>query len=364
MYRGGFSSFCRQTTDKQRPVYFKKQKIFFLSLLSLFAAGICSFRETNATGAFKIPEGWPAPVYDFRNNPLKPEMIALGKQLFFDPALSRDGTISCASCHLPQTAFTHVDHNLSHGIEGRIGTRNSPALINLAWGKSFMWDGAVHRLEDQPLQPIVNPLEMDEKIERVAARLQQQRQYVQQFGKAFGDTQVTGPRMLKALTQFMLTAVSATAKYDQVMAGKASFNEYESRGYTLFKTNCASCHKEPLFTSGGFENNGLEEDTALHDYGRMKITSKPADRGKFKVPTLRNIEVTYPYMHDGRFRNLQMVLFHYTNEIRQTPSLSPQLRKPIVLTENDKRDLIAFLKTLTDEQFLHDPQFQQTTNTP
>ena len=164
----------------------------------------------------------------------------------------------------------------------------------------------------------------------------------------------------------MLTFVSADAKYDRVMRGETTFNEWETRGYALFRTNCASCHREPLFTNGEFENNGLPVDTTLNDEGRMKLTHKESDRGKFKVPTLRNVEVTYPYMHDGRFKNLQMVLFHYTNGMVQSAALSPQLRRPIVLTEEDKRDLIAFLKTLTDDSFLHNPDFQPvlTTSTP
>ncbi|XZF13213.1 cytochrome-c peroxidase [Chitinophagaceae bacterium MMS25-I14] len=345
-------------------MHFKRKKAIIICLLVIFVAGASAFKNVEENELFKTPDGWPKPVYDFKKNPLNPAAIALGKQLFFETALSRDATISCASCHLPQTAFTHIDHNLSHGIEGRIGTRNSPALMNLAWSKDFMWDGSVHHLEEQPVQPITNPLEMDEKMERAIAKLQQKQQYRELFKEAFGDTAVTGANMMKALTQFMLTAVSASSKYDKVIQGKATFNEYESRGYTLFRANCASCHKEPLFTNNSFENNGLGEDTALNDAGRMKVTHNEADRGKFKVPTLRNVEVTYPYMHDGRFRNLQMVLFHYTNEIKQNATLSSKLRKPIVLTEENKRDLIAFLKTLTDEQFLHDPRYQQTINNP
>jgi cytochrome c peroxidase len=331
----------------------KLQVILTLAILT----GICAFKaeEPALPG---IPKGWPAPVYDFKNNPLSEAKIALGRALFFDPILSRNNTISCASCHLPQTAFTHVDHDLSHGIDGRIGTRNSPALMNLAWSKYFMWDGAVHHLEVQSLAPITNPLEMDEPIADAVKKLQQSGTYAALYQKAFGDSIVSGEHTLKALSQFMLTFISADAKYDRVMNGQAVFNEYEARGYALFKTNCASCHKEPLFTNGEFENNGLPVDTTLNDIGRMKVTGKETDRGKFKVSTLRNLEVSYPYMHDGRFKSLQMVVFHYTNGIVQSNNLSAQLRKGIVLTEDNKRDLIAFLKTLTDEGFLHNPAFQ------
>jgi cytochrome c peroxidase len=284
--------------------------------------------------------------------------VALGRRLFFDPLLSRDGSISCASCHLPQTAFTHVDHDLSHGIEGRIGTRNSPALMNLAWSSAFMWDGAVHHLDVQSLAPISNHDEMDESIAHVVGKLQDAPDYPGLYAAAFGESAVTGEHTLKAISQFMLTLVSADSKYDRVQRGEDTFNARESRGYTLFKRNCASCHKEPLFTSGGFENNGLPPDTTLRDAGRRKVTGKASDEARFKVPTLRNVEVSYPYMHDGRFRNLSMVLFHYTEGIHASETLSPKLRGGIALTEEEKGALIAFLRTLTDEAFLHNPAYQ------
>jgi cytochrome c peroxidase len=272
--------------------------------------------------------------------------------------LSRNNTISCASCHLPNTAFTHVDHDLSHGIEGRIGKRNSPALMNLAWSKAFMWDGAVNHLDVQALAPITNHDEMDESLANIVQKLQRTPTYVALYKAAFGDTLITGEHTLKALSQFMLTLISADSKYDKVMRGEASFNEYEAKGYTLFKSNCASCHREPLFTNGAFENNGLPVDTTLNDKGRIAITHRLTDSLKFKVPTLRNIEVSYPYMHDGRFKSLQMVLFHYTEGIAHTPALSLQLSKKMVLNEADKQALIAFLRALTDEAFLHNPSYQ------
>jgi cytochrome c peroxidase len=335
------------------------KKTYFITGIALLVLALSAFRGPG-TSSFPVPKGWPAPSYDFNKNPLTAEKVALGRKLFFEPRLSRDNTISCASCHLPQTAFTHVDHDLSHGIANRIGTRNAPALMNLAWGKSFMWDGSVHHLDAQSLAPITNPLEMDEKLENVISKLQRNADYPSLFAQAYGDTAITGERTLKALAQFMLTAVSASSKYDKVQRGQAQFNEWEQKGYTLFKANCASCHKEPLFTNGGFENNGLPVDTTLNDEGRRKVTHQEADLRKFKVPTLRNIELTYPYMHDGRFRSLQMVLFHYSNGIDEaSATLAPALRKKLGLSEDDKRCLIAFLKTLTDEDFLHNPALQQ-----
>jgi cytochrome c peroxidase len=332
-----------------------KKLVVILSLVSVIA--VSAFKGADPM-PFPVPKGWPAPVYDFNSNPISEARIALGKRLFFDPLLSRNNTISCASCHLPQTAFTHIDHDLSHGIDNRIGTRNSLALVNLAWSRNFMWDGAVHHLDVQSLAPITHPSEMDEKIENVVKKLQQDADYLLLYKAAFDDSSITGEHTLTALSQFMLTFVSANAKYDRVMRGEAEFTEYEIRGYSLFKTNCASCHTEPLFTNGEFENNGLTVDTTLNDIGRMKVTHKEADRRKFKVPTLRNVEVSYPYMHDGRFKSLQMVLFHYTHGIEQSSTLSIQLQSPMQLNEDNKRDLIAFLKTLTDEEFLHNEKLQ------
>jgi cytochrome c peroxidase len=232
--------------------------------------------------------------------------------------------------------------------------------MNLAWSKAFMWDGAVNHLDVQSLAPISNHDEMDENIANVVRKLQASPAYRGMFSAAYGDSTVTGEHTLKAISQFMLTLVSSDSKYDKVQRGEASFSEYEAKGYSIFKSNCASCHKEPLFTNGAFENNGLPVDTTLNDWGRAALTHKAADSLKFKVPTLRNIEVSYPYMHDGRFRSLQMVLFHYTEGIVHTPTISSQLGRKILLSEDDKRSLIAFLKTLTDEAFLHNPSYQYT----
>lgn len=331
---------------------------FYIALLALLVV-FAFTRKAENDPQITVPKKWPKPVYDFRKNPLDKTKIALGRQLFYDPILSRDNQISCASCHLQQTGFTHVDHALSHGIEDRIGTRNSPVLINLAWNNLFMWDGAVNHLDVQALAPIENHLEMDEKIANVVKKLQQSKKYRALFFDAFGDSLATGEHTLKAMSQFMLTLVSTNSKYDQVMQKEkgVQFTADEQKGYALFKVHCASCHTEPLFTNGKFENNGLIPDSLLNDKGRMAVTGRSTDSLRFKVPTLRNIERSYPYMHDGRYRNLQMVLFHYTNSIHVSPTLSKQLQQPIVLNEQDKRSIIAFLKTLTDQSFLSNPEF-------
>ncbi|MBJ7429678.1 MAG: cytochrome-c peroxidase, partial [Bacteroidia bacterium] len=296
-------------------------------------------------------------AYDFSKNQLTKEKILLGRVLFYDPILSKNNTISCASCHSQYTAFTHVDHALSHGIADRIGNRNAPALMNLAWHQNFMWDGAIHHLDFQSLAPIENHDEMDEKIENVVLKLNQQAAYKQLFLKAYGDSLATGERTLKALSQFMLTLVSANSKYDKVMAQKDTFTQQEQNGYLLFKQHCESCHTEPLFTNLQFENNGLPFDTILKDWGRMRITQKSSDSLKFKVPTLRNIEFSFPYMHDGRFKKLSQVLNHYTNGMVPYQNLSPALKQPIILTSNQKVDITAFLLTLTDKEFLFNKQY-------
>ncbi len=306
---------------------------------------------------FEAPLNWPKPHYDFNKNPLTEEKIELGRALFYDPILSKNNTISCASCHSQYTAFTHVDHALSHGIEDRIGTRNSPALMNLAWQKTFMWDGAINHLDMQALGPISNHLEMDEKIENVVMKLQKSEIYPSLFSDAFGDSIITGEHTLKAISQFMLTLVSKDSKYDSVMRKQAVFTSQETNGYKLFQKNCGNCHKEPLFTNGEFENNGLSVDTLLNDIGRMGVSKKPGDSLKFKVPTLRNIEFSMPYMHDGRFKKLKQVLDHYTDGMQNSKTLSPHLQKGIKLNPNEKVDLIAFMLTLTDKKFLFNSNY-------
>lgn len=308
----------------------------------------------EANRPFIYPKYFPAPAYDFLKNPLTDEKVELGRRLFYDPALSRDSSISCASCHAPFNAFAHVDHDLSHGIEDRIGTRNAPALMNLAWHPVFMTDGAVNHLDVQALAPISHPDEMDFTLAGVVERLGRIPTYQTAFEIAWGDKGITGERVLKSLSQFQLTLVSANAKYDSVMRGEGEFTVQEAKGYLIFKENCNSCHREPLFSTFGFANNGLPLDPTLNDLGRMKISSRPEDSLKFKIPSLRNIEYSFPYMHDGRFAKLSHVLQHYTNGIQHGPTLSPELASPIRLSTDEKVDLTAFLLTLSDRHFVFD----------
>ncbi len=330
-----------------------KNKVFYipalLAVLFFLLAAAPLPRQFGDPIALQYPAGWPNPNYNFSRNPLTRQGVELGRRLFYDPILSRDSTISCASCHLSFTAFTHVDHARSHGIEDRIGRRNSPALMNLAWARYFMWDGAVDHLDFQALAPIEHPAEMDEKLVNVVGKLQSRQPFPRLFFEAFGDSTVTGERLMKAISQFELTLISANSKYDRVIAGQDTFTSQEQNGYFIFQKNCNGCHTEPFFTNYQFEKNGLPADPELNDFGRMEITQNPADSLKFKVPTLRNIEFSYPYMHDGRFRKLRDVLNYYTT--------TTALDAPIKLSPTEKVDLTAFLLTLTDRTFLFNPDF-------
>jgi cytochrome c peroxidase len=328
-----------------------KRILFIISALAF-----SSFIVTEEL--FTVPDNWPAPVYDFPGNPLSADKILLGRALFYEPMLSGNNMISCASCHSPFSAFTHIDHALSHGINDSIGTRNSPALMNLAWRTDFMWDGAIGKLDLQPLVPISHPAEMGSSISSVVNKLNASGLYRKLFYNAYGDSLATGEKTGKAISQFLLTLVSANSKYDRVMRGKESFTGQEMNGYTLFKQHCSSCHKEPLFTNNAFANNGLPMDNTLKDAGRMKVTGNPSDSLKFRIPTLRNIEYSYPYMHDGRFKKLSEVINHYTSGIQPSTTLAPQLQQPIPLTSNEKVDLISFLMTLSDREFVFNPGFQ------
>jgi cytochrome c peroxidase len=334
------------------------KKIVIIAIFGILFFAFLGFSKLAFTPIYlDIPKGWPKPVYDFSKNPITEEGFQLGRNLFYDPILSRDNTISCASCHLQQTGFTHVDHDLSHGIDGKIGIRNSMTLMNLAWSKTFMWDGGINHLDVQAIHPITSEVEMDETMENVVAKLQQSEKYQQLFKAAFGTKKITGQLTLKAISQFVVLLSTSNSKYDKVMRNETSFNQMELDGYAVFKTNCASCHKEPLFTTDSFENNGLAVDSTLNDIGRMRITQNEKDKYKFKVPTLRNVQFTFPYMHDGRFKTLNEVIKHYNSEIINHSTLSNQLKNPMQLSDNQRTELIAFLKTLTDNEFLFNPRF-------
>lgn len=305
------------------------------------------------------PDYFPKPVYDFKKNPLKHSTVELGRKLFYDPILSRDHTISCSSCHLSNQAFSHAGNHLSKGIEDGIGDRNSPAIFNLAWQKTFMWDGSVVNIDVQALAPINHPKEMGEDINVAVRKLNQSKEYKTLFYKSFGDSLATSERLMKALSQFQLTIVSANAKYDKVKQGKAKFTASENKGYQLFKQNCSSCHSEPLFSTYRFANNGLSFNPELNDNGKWNKTFEPADKLMFKIPSLRNLAYTYPYMHDGRFKTLYEVLEHYEKGIVKSPTLAKELQTPIIFNSQEKDDLLDFLATLNDSVLVSNVEFQK-----
>lgn len=305
----------------------------------------------------EVPDGWPAPNDIFKDNPPTKEGFLLGKKLFYDGRLSKNGKFPCASCHEPRAAFATFDHDFSHGFNGQFTTRNAPALQNIAWEPSYHWDGKFKSLEAQAVSPITAPNEMAENIDSVLIKLRRDNEYPALFSRAFGKREISKENMLKALAQFTGMMVSSNSKYDRVMKGLETFNSAEESGYKVFKQHCTACHKEPLFSDFSFRNNGIGADPDNNDLGRMGVTGNPADSLKFRVPSLRNVALTAPYMHDGRFSSVASVITFYATGIQQSTTLDSSLRKPLNLSEKDKFDLGYFLRTLTDSSFITNRNF-------
>lgn len=300
---------------------------------------------------FKNPSGFPSPVYSFSDNQQSYEKFVLGRYIFYDMDLSIDSTVSCASCHHAAHGFAGHNTPLSPGVNNLIGTRNSPAIFNMAWSNSFMWDGGINHLEVMPVAPFTNPVEMNISMAALIDRMNQSPKYKELFKSAYGTETVTDQKVLKALAQFMAMIISDKSKYDKMRNGTASFSNEEQAGYVLFQQKCASCHTEPLLTDRSYRNNGLD-DSWTTETGRYHITQDASDMGKFKVPSLRNVELTYPYMHDGRFMTLNQVLEHYNSGVKTSATLDPLLQNGIPLTNMEKYQLIQFLKTLTDYELM------------
>ncbi|MDR6943764.1 cytochrome-c peroxidase [Mucilaginibacter pocheonensis] len=347
-----------------------KKQFFVVGAGLLFLAAVSSF-SSNASGSadpadsllFRTPKNFPAPVYNFQGNHLTEAGFKLGRKLFYDPILSSDKSISCANCHQQFASFAQLDHPVSHGVDDCLGTRNTPTLINLAWEKEFMWDGGVNHIEISSMNALTNPCEMANNLPEIVKRLKQSESYPALFKQVFQTDEINSQLFFKAITQFIGTLVSANSKYDQVIRHEngAKFTDPELSGYALFKTNCAACHSEPLFTDQSYRNKGL--DLKSDDAGRDSITHLASDHGKFRVPTLRNVEVSSPYMHDGRFNTLEEVLEHYNSGVHNAPNLDPLLKQNghlgISLNKQQQSQLIAFLKTLTDRQFLNNDLFKE-----
>lgn len=336
----------------------KNRAVFILLLIT--STFICSFTSGlfRTSIQFEVPKNWPKPHYNFKKNPLTEEGFQLGRRLFYDTKLSRDNTISCSSCHLQYTGFTHVDHAVSHGIDGRKGNRNAPALINLAWNSSFHWAGGVNHLDVQAINPIQDKNEMDQPLDSVLHYLNQSPSYRKQFYIAFGDSVISTADLLYAITQFTVSLVSAESKYDAYINGETKFTEQEENGLRLFNEHCNSCHTAPLFNSNKYKSNGIPIDSIYHDLGRYSITKNPKDSLLFRVPTLRNIQYTEPYMHDGRFAKLRDVIDYYSGGLDEnTTHLSKELKNKFSLSGTEKKDLISFLYTLSDKKFLYNKRY-------
>jgi cytochrome c peroxidase len=303
------------------------------------------------------------PEITYETLPITQSKVALGKKLFYEGKLSRNNTISCGFCHIQEFAFTHHGHGISHGIDDRRGLRNAPPLQNLAFLNRFMWDGVIHDLNQQPISPITAHEEMDGNFPDIIQKLNQDPNYRNLFKSAFGDPGIDAERILVSLGQFMATMISAQSKFDQYKKGEIALSETENSGRILFEQKCSACHSGALQTDESFRNTGLIYNAELADVGRYRVTMDSADFMKFRVPSLRNIAVTGPYMHDGRFLSLEAVLNNYHSGVVDNPRLDPLLKQNgiigIPLSEVEKQNIIAFLQTLTDQNFLENPAFSE-----
>lgn len=338
-----------------------RNTILFLitAFVILFAVEAC--RKFDYKGgtvvAIPNPPGFPAQV-QFTKEPLTKERIELGRRLFYDGNLSADGSISCGSCHQQVAAFGTYDHDLSHGLNGAHSNRNAPPLFNLLWRTSFGWDGRYKRIEDVIEAHLNSHLDMGSNSNHLQHKLEQLNRYQSYFKEAYGSNEITKERLLNALAQFTATMVSASTKYDSVKQGLATFTFIEQAGYTVFQNKCSSCHKEPLLGDESFRNIGLPLNPAINDKGRMDVTGKREDSLKFRVPSLRNLYKSYPFMHDGRFIAFSQVFEHYATSVQQSFTLDAMLKNGIALSASEQNALISFLRTVTDEKFVTEEKYK------
>ena len=328
-----------------------------LLLGSLLSGLLLADRTEDITGQtvhdLKVPEGFPKPILP-KDNLLTKERITLGERLFNDTILSVDGTVSCAACHVPEFAFSD-DRPLSRGFEGRMGVRNSMPLFNLAWKKQFFWDGRAKSVREQVMSPIQDHREMAANLNHVIYRLNRRKGYREEFQKTYGPGRVTKEKLGLALENYLLSLVSFDSKYDRVVAGKENLTAEEERGRVLFfkpiaqgGAGCFECHSGPGFSDFKMRNNGLTpilnevDDEAFDDTATIK----------FVTPSLRNVAITEPYMHDGRFKKLRDVVKHYNGKLHRSDLLDPKLKaEGLGFNEEDQAALVKFLETLTDPQY-------------
>lgn len=332
---------------------------------------LTSIAYNPATYNLSYPSNFPQ-LENPSDNPLTVEGVQLGRRLFYDPILSADSTMSCSSCHKLADAFTDGG-KVSVGIDGIAGKRSAMSLLNVGFFyNGLQWDGVANGLEAQSVMPVENPVELHEQWGNVVKKLKRHSDYPTRFRKAFGISktdEITPDLAQKAIAQFERIMVSGGgAKYDRVLRGEAFFTDEELEGYDMFfdisahipDAECGHCHNGPLMTTNDYFNNGIEAASTLFDFpdkGRGLVTSREQDNGKFRAPSLRNIALTAPYMHDGRFNTLEEVLDHYNSGGHYSPNKNP-LIYPLRLTDQQKSDVIAFLHTLTDTTYLQNPDLQ------
>lgn len=314
------------------------------------------------------PANFP-PMPSFPDNPMSKEGVALGRLLFYDKRLSGNNMISCASCHFPEKAFSDGVALGNAGMGGTQLHRHAPALINMAWANNgLFWDGGSTNLESQAFGPLAAADEMHQNLSELTAELNAIPDYVNRFRFLFND-EIRSAYVVRALAQFQRTFISSDSRYDKYVRGETggTLTDLEKQGRAIVQQKCQGCHSSDLFTDNDFHNNGMDDDFSNTDLeglyqGRFRITYQQSDLGKFKTPTLRNVMVTAPYMHDGRFASIDDVLNHYNSGIKESATLDEKVKqaagnKPgIPLTGAEKQALIAFLHTLTDKNFLNNQQ--------
>ncbi|MVO09270.1 c-type cytochrome [Flavobacterium sp. TP390] len=343
------------------------KKIVIVAVLLLFVS--CSSDKEaeyqNIPINYQVPSNFPPLVYTMEYNPLTEKGFELGKKIFYDGRLASDGVVACGFCHIQENAFTHHGHTFSHGVGEGIGTRNAPPIQNMAYQTQFFWDGAANHIELLSMNPISNEVEMNGNIVDIITMMQNDSEYKKLYQQAFENGAINSENMLKALAQFMTMLTSSNSRFDKYRRNEQGgvLTSEELEGYALFNQKCASCHATDIFTDNSFRNNGLSINPQIQDNGRYRVTEQEEDRYTFKVPSLRNIEKTAPYMHDGRFFTLEAVLDHYANGVVNTQNLDASLNQNgvlgIPLTNDEKVKIIAFLKTLTDNEFLTNTRFAE-----
>ncbi|WP_316739025.1 cytochrome-c peroxidase [Pedobacter aquatilis] len=364
----------------------KKNKFLLISgvlllFLALFSLSSLKYEEEGLSKGkydFVFPANFGNRINVPEDNLTTKEGVYLGRRLFYEVRLSANNSISCGSCHMQDKAFTD-GKRFSTGVDGVNTERNSMALVNLLWNRKFFWDARSNTLEDQASFPMTSPHEMGQSLAATVKKLQSTDFYPPLFKQVYGDERITSDRIFKALSQFERTLISADSKYDKYLNQTLRLSPAEMRGMILFNTapnpdksirgaNCTHCHGEAKTYLELFHNNGL--DSIYQDTGIGRITGAKSDEGRFKVPTLRNIALTAPYMHDGRFSTLEEVIEHYSEHVQFSNALSAFLQNesnvkgaiPVKLLPQEKKDLVAFLNTLTDSTFISNPKFSNPFN--